>query len=217
MASRFVPVSLSSPPAQLSRRQALLATAACLGAAGSAQAQVQSDEHLREITHDVALPALGNARGDVTVVKFFDYQCAYCKRSWHDAQALLKSDPGVRLVMRDLFVYGESSRYAARLALAAARQGKYAEVVDGLLTHSGRLNEDKVHAVLTERGVDLPAAQAWVRENDDRLQALFARNQRLAQSLGFRGTPSYLIGRRRAPGAVSLDVMQLLVAEAREK
>lgn len=179
--------------------------------------QAQESISLREITHDVALPALGNAKGDVTMVEFFDYQCAYCRRVYPNVKAALAADPQLRLVKRDLFVYGESSRYAARLALAAARQGKYADAVDALMTHSGRLNESRVDAALAARGVDVAAAKAWVGQNEDRLQALFARNQRAAQALGFRGTPSFLIGRARAPGAISTEQITELVQRARQE
>ncbi|MDO5624259.1 MAG: DsbA family protein [Pseudomonadota bacterium] len=202
---------LPLPAPRLSRRTFLAAPLL----AAPVLAGAQSADALREITHDVALPALGNAKGDVTIVKFFDYQCAYCKRSYPDVKALLAEDPKLRLVMRDLFVYGDSSRHAARLALAAARQGKYADAVDALMTHSGRLNEARTEAALAARGVDMAAAKAWVAENDDRLQALFARNQRFARTLGFRGTPSYLIGRTAAPGAISRDQMRELIAQAR--
>jgi hypothetical protein len=32
------------------------------------------------ILRDPAVPALGNAKGDITIVEYFDYQCPYCKK-----------------------------------------------------------------------------------------------------------------------------------------
>ncbi|RRD56108.1 DsbA family protein [Comamonadaceae bacterium OH2545_COT-014] len=213
----FMSDSLFRPSRRALMSAAAAATAAaCLPAHVQAQAQpAPLSSGLRDITHDVALPALGAAQGDVTIVKFFDYQCSYCKRSYPELKALLAEDPKLRLVMRDLFVYGESSRHAARLVLAAARQGKYADAVDALMTHPGRLNEARVDAALSARGVDMAAAKAWVERHSERLQALFERNQRFARALGFRGTPSYLIGRTAAPGAIRPAQMRELVAQAR--
>lgn len=185
-------------------------------AQAAAQApQAQQTVSLRDFTHDPLLPALGNPQGDVTIVKFFDYQCAYCKRGHVALQKLLAQDPKVRVVMRDLFVYGETSRQAARLALASAEQGKYVQVVHALMEHSGRLNEDRVNKVLRAQGVDTDAAQQWVKKNQTKVDALFARNQQLARMLEFRGTPSYLIGRFRVPGAVTLEQMQDALAQSR--
>ena len=39
---------------------------------------------------------LGNPKGDVTVVEFFDYNCTYCRHALPDMQALLKKDRNVR-------------------------------------------------------------------------------------------------------------------------
>ncbi|MDU1668907.1 MAG: thioredoxin domain-containing protein, partial [Bradyrhizobium sp.] len=32
------------------------------------------------ILHDAAIPAAGNADGDITIVEYFDYQCPYCRK-----------------------------------------------------------------------------------------------------------------------------------------
>src|SRR5690606_10732153 len=36
--------------------------------------------------------SLGNPKGDVTLVEFFDYNCGYCKRAMGDMDDVLKSD-----------------------------------------------------------------------------------------------------------------------------
>lgn len=202
--------------APASRRQALGLAAAAPLLGLPALAGAQEALTLRDVTHDRALPALGNPKGDVTLVKFFDYQCIYCKRGYPQLQELLKTDPNLRVVLRDLFVYGEDSRYAARLALAAARQDRYAQAVHALLSHSGRLNTERTDAALAAAGVKLDTAKAWVSDNHDRLDALFMRNLRAAQALGFRGTPSYLIGNTPVPGGISLAQMRDIIAQTRE-
>ncbi len=48
----------------------------------------------------------GNPKGDVTIVEFFDYNCGYCKKALPDMDALLKSDPNLRFVMKEFPILG---------------------------------------------------------------------------------------------------------------
>lgn len=42
---------------------------------------------------------VGNPKGKVTIVEFYDYNCGFCKRAIDDMQALTKSDPDLRFVL----------------------------------------------------------------------------------------------------------------------
>ena len=66
----------------------------------------------------------GNANGDVTVVEFFDYNCGFCKRALPEVVKLTETDPKVRVVLKELPIFGEESEAAAKAALAAGKQGK---------------------------------------------------------------------------------------------
>ena len=82
-------------------------------------------ERRNEIFHDPATPVGGNAEGDITIVEFFDYQCSYCKQALSTLQSLLKEDPKLRLIYKEMPVLGPQSGVVARAALAAQRQNKY--------------------------------------------------------------------------------------------
>ncbi|MBR7518288.1 thioredoxin domain-containing protein, partial [Mycobacterium tuberculosis] len=71
----------------------------------------------------------GNPKGDVTVVEFFDYNCGYCKRALPDMDALLKSDPKLRFVMKEFPILGPDSTKAHIVAKAfkALMPEKYLE------------------------------------------------------------------------------------------
>src|SRR5947209_20502277 len=45
---------------------------------------------------------LGNRDGDVTFVEFFDYNCGYCKRAMADMMELMKADPKLKDVLKEL-------------------------------------------------------------------------------------------------------------------
>ena len=186
-----------------------------------ARAEAQSAAIARNadaLFHDGADPVRGNPRGDVTIVEFWDARCTYCKQLHPALEALLRRDPTVRVVMKDLPVLGPNSVLAAHALLAAQRQGRYAQFQDALLS----LRTEPTEAVLRQQaervGLD------WVRLRRDMEDAAIATriqaNLRLAEALGVEGTPALVIGAapERAtlvPGAVDLPTLERMVAEAR--
>src|SRR5215203_860947 len=82
----------------------------------TAQATALKDE--REKLLSPRNNVVGNPSGDVTLVEFFDYNCGYCKRALGDLKTLMKADPKLRVVLRDLPVLGPESVEASRVALA---------------------------------------------------------------------------------------------------
>jgi len=78
------------------------------------------------VLRDPEIPSLGNPKGDLTIVEYFDYQCPYCKKVVPELAQLAKEDGNIRLVMKDWPIFGDVSVSAAKLALAAKYQNKYA-------------------------------------------------------------------------------------------
>ncbi|MEI9853140.1 MAG: thioredoxin domain-containing protein [Sphingomonas sp.] len=67
---------------------------------------------------------MGNAKGDVTVVAFLDYNCGYCRANIPAIAQLIRSDPEVRVIYREYPVLGDESVLAARWALRRGRAGQ---------------------------------------------------------------------------------------------
>src|SRR5580704_13979549 len=103
----------------------------------------QSDDVLSRdnVLRDPEIPALGNPKGDLTVVEYFDYQCPYCKKMAPELAQLAREDGHLRLVLKDWPIFGEISKSAAKLALAAQYQSKYAEAHDALIGADTKLTE----------------------------------------------------------------------------
>lgn len=158
-------------------------------------------------------PVLGNPDGDVTMVEFFDYNCPFCHRAKGELDALLAADPNIRVVMREWPVLGEGSTFAARAALAAREQGKYEAFHNALMTMPGRAEEQSVLRLAATVGLDVDQLRRDMDapEVAEHLQI----SSGLARSLGFTGTPSFVVGDALAPGAISRDEMATLVAAAR--
>ncbi len=160
-------------------------------------------------------PVVGNPQGDVTLIEFLDYQCGYCKSVWQPLADVVAQDGKVRVIYKDFPILGPGSVVAARAALAAQAQGKYAELHDALMAFRGRLDEETVLRIAKSVGLDSVALK--MRMEDPAIQARLDENIALAQTLGISGTPAFIVGEQLYPGALPPDALREIIAEARKK
>ena len=168
-----------------------------------------------QLYRDPDAPVLGNPAGDVTVVEFFDYRCPYCKQVAPSLAQLLKEDGKVRLVLKEFPILGPASVVAARAALAAHAQGKYAAMHAALLDHPGTFDEEVVTRIASKAGLDTARLKQDMAKPE--ITAMIERNKELAQALSLTGTPAFIVGNTVVPGAVDLETLKLLVAETRKR
>jgi len=156
---------------------------------------------------------LGNPDGDVVLVTFTDYGCTYCRQSVADVEALVRDNPDLKVVVRELPILSPESGDAARWGLAAARQGRYSAFHHAMFA-AGRPDAATIEAAAKVAGLDLGRAR---KELADRaIEAEINRNLEMARSLGFNGTPSWAIGEELLSGAVGREVLQKAVDTARD-
>jgi protein-disulfide isomerase len=168
-----------------------------------------------EIFNDPNTPVLGNPKGDVTVVEFFDYRCPYCKAMSESLLETIKADGKVRLVMKELPVLGPDSVYAARAALAARDQSKFEAFHQALMRVSGPLNEAVVLKVAGDSGLNIDALKSAM--TSDTIDKVIDANLQLAHDLDINGTPGFIVGDQIIPGAMSAEAMKQLIDTARKK
>ena len=188
----------------LEQRQAEAEAKAALSALSAERSILEQDSNA---------PVLGNPDGDVTVVEFFDYNCPYCKQAAPEIDALLEADKSVRLVLREWPILSEGSAFAARAALASRVQGKYAEFHEALMTMRGKLEAETILRIAGETGLDKLQVDMKSPEVDEHI----ATSMRLAEALGFNGTPAFVIGDQLIPGFVERDQLTEAVAAARSR
>lgn len=165
------------------------------------------------LERDSNAPVLGNPAGDVTVVEFFDYNCPYCKQAAPEINALLDADKNVRLVLREWPILSEGSAFAARAALASRKQGMYAAFHEALMTMRGKLEAEAVLRIAEETGLDVEKLQNDMKSPE--VEEHIATSMRLAEALGFNGTPAFVIGDQLIPGFVEQDQLSEAVEAAR--
>ena len=171
----------------------------------------------KEIFRPAASPVVGNAKGDVTVIEFFDYNCPYCKKAFQEVAQLVEKDKQVKLILKEFPILSKGSEEAAKVALAAKLQGKYWEVHRALNEAQGQSNEASALRVAEKLGLDMAKlkrdmASAEVKKEIDETRAL-------AMKLGIQGTPHFLVGDRVIPGAPEnlLEQIAKNVAEVRKE
>lgn len=169
-----------------------------------------------EIKNDASAPVAGNPKGDVTVVEFFDYRCAYCKRVLPSVRELLESDKNIRYVFKELPILGPDSVTASRAALAAWKIApeKYFAFHTALMEARGELNEEQVLQIAEKVGLDRKKVKAGMAAPE--VEKAIQRNLELAQKLRVQGTPAFIVGDALVPGAVDLEQLKELVASARK-
>lgn len=146
---------------------------------------------------------LGNPAGKTVLVEFTDYNCTFCEASVKDVDRLVAENPDLKVVIREWPIF-EGSDQAARMALAAGLQGKYAAF------HAAMFRTGDVAAAAQAAGLDMERAEA-----DAASQAVsteIARNLDLARSLGFTGTPAWIAGRKPIGGAVGYEALKAALA-----
>ena len=160
---------------------------------------------------------LGNKDGDVTFVEFFDYNCGYCKRAMSDMLDLMKSDPKLKVVLKEFPVLSQGSVEAAQVAVAVHMQDstgkKYLDFHQRLLGGRGQADKARAMAAAKEAGLDTARIEKDLASPEGR--ATIEENFKLAESMGMNGTPSYVIGNQVVIGAVGVDSLREKIGIAR--
>lgn len=167
------------------------------------------------LTQGPGAVVLGNPRGDVAVVEYFDYQCPACRRVHPFVKRLAAEDGNVRIIHKHWPVFGGVSVFAARIALAARWQGRYEPVHDALITLGGRIDEEKVRRAAAGAGLDLARADRDLMERGAELDAALNDVAAEAAVLQLRGTPRFVIGGYVTPGSLDFKSMREAVRKVR--
>lgn len=173
---------------------------------------------------DAKYSSIGNPKGAVTIVEFFDYQCIHCKKMSPVVDAVVKKDGDLRVIFIDFPIFGKGSEVAARAAIAAGMQGKYRQMHDALMNVDKRLDDKVVMDVAKSTGVDV---KKLTKDMDSKeVSDILDNNRQLAEKLHLMGTPAFIVastpnghfkeGTEPAfvPGATSEQSLQELIKKA---
>ena len=186
-------------------RSYLVSNPGVLSEVAEALQQQQVGERLTSLGDEVFNPfpgaVIGNPDGSKVLVEFTDYNCPYCEASLADVQTLVAEDPDLKVVMREWPIF-EGSEGAARMALAAGKQGKYRAFHEKMFQFAPTTPES-IDQAARAAGLDMERANRDAAS--DAVTVELQRNLAYAQELGFSGTPAFIAGDTPIAGAVGAD------------
>jgi protein-disulfide isomerase len=202
------------------RREALgLVAASALGiglASGPALGQAETVLTEALVLRDPDIPVAGNVDGDITIVEYFDYNCPYCRKIAPEIMQVVQDDGKVRLVFKDWPILGEVSLIASQMALASKYQDKFIQAHEALIGVASRLTAPRIRELLAGAGVDIDRLNRDLASNAKAIDAIIARNGEQAQAFGFKGTPSFIVGKFRVPGILTMAQFEQVISDARK-
>lgn len=158
----------------------------------------------------------GNPEGDVTVVEFMDYRCGYCRRANPEVEELVSSDGNIRFILKEYPILGQQSEMASRFAIATQQlhgPDAYKDVHDALIALEADVDESALTRLAEALALD--PAPILERMGSEEVTAVLRANYALAETLGFSGTPTFVMGEELVRGYVDLPGMQRIIERAR--
>ena len=168
------------------------------------------------VLRDPDIPAAGNPDGDINIVEWFDYNCPYCRKIDPELRQVVQDDGKVRLVLKDWPILGEVSKIAARRALAAKYQDKFVQAHEAMIGVASRLTEPRIGELLAGADIDMDRLNRDLATNAKAIDTILARNSAQAEAFGFKGTPSFIVGKFRVPGILTMAEFEMVIKDARK-
>lgn len=156
------------------------------------------------------------------MVMFFDYQCGHCKNVSGTVEELVDANKDMKIVYKELPIFGGTSIVLAKAALASNKQGKYREFHQKLMANKQTIDEEKLMALAKEVGLDTEKLKKDMESSE--IENELNANVELAKKLGLQGTPAFFISSypevtaeklQFIPGGASKEQLQTLITEAK--
>lgn len=183
-------------------------------------AQKGISQNAKDLFDNPNSPVAGNPKGNVTLIEFMDYQCGHCKEMSPIIDQLVQADPQLRVVIKEFPIFGETSEFAAKAAIASAKQGKFWPFHLALMKDEGPLSHEEVLKVAQSVGIDTTKLQNDMKEAAVTEQ--LKDNFKLAQDLGLMGTPALIVGNQGGtktgfvPGTTSKGNLEQMISQVRK-
>jgi protein-disulfide isomerase len=154
---------------------------------------------------------VANPGGRITVVEFFDYNCAYCKIAAPEVVKLIRDNPDVRFVFKEFAFQTEDSILAGHMVLTPVAKPKSLALYGDLMA-AKPLNQAAIDRIFLKHGVD--PAVARQQAADPAIQKQLQDVRTLAQALRIDGTPAFVVGDEVIPGA-DIEALKAAITKAK--
>lgn len=160
---------------------------------------------------------VGSESPDVIVVEFFDYNCPFCRRAANELDILLKQDGDVRLGLVNNAILSPASLEAARVQQATLKMfGPRAAHALHLSLFGSRQPNNRATALASAKRLGLDADKIEAAASGDDVGRVVERHMKLAASLGFTATPSFLVKTTGILGYPGASAMRKIISAVRK-
>lgn len=159
------------------------------------------------------LDGMSVGKGDVTVIEFFDYNCGYCRKTLPDLVKLIDNEHNIKVQFLEYPILAPESKDASKVAIAAARQGKYFEFYKAMFAQ-GRASKESALKVAEKLGLDMSKLEADMASPET--EAFIAKIAEIGKTMFVDGTPTFVVGDKLNPGWTQFDQLEELVADVRK-
>jgi protein-disulfide isomerase len=160
-------------------------------AQAAGQAKVAIALNRQAIEHDPR-DFVANPGGRITMTEFYDYRCPHCINIAPAVLQIIHDNPNVRVVFKEMPIFGGASDKAAAVALAVKKAGgDYLALYHDFMA-ARPLDDAAVSRIARAHGVDPATLDAIAKSPDAAGQIASVR--KLAETLGIDGTPAFVIG-----------------------
>jgi protein-disulfide isomerase len=159
-------------------------------------------------------PFKGSEKARVTIVKFEDFLCPFCKQVQPTFDELLSRYKGkVRLVHKDLPLESlhSQARQAAEAARCAYEQGKFWEYHDKLYANSPKASADDLKSYAKEVSLNVDSFDRCFASG--KYKAVVQQDLNEGAQLGLTGTPTFFINGREISGNQPLEAFEAIIDE----
>lgn len=181
-----------------------------------AASQAAIAELQEELFHNPRDFSIGPVDAPVQIVEFFDYNCAFCRRSAPWVKATLERYPDqIRFIFKETPIFAgdnESSEPGARAAVAAIAEGVYLDYHFAMMEQNGTIPESQVRRIAEAAGVDWRAAEALMASEETTAHLEDGLN--MLDAIGGTGTPAFVFNDQLVPGGANTELLDILIATA---
>ncbi|MBF0478294.1 MAG: thioredoxin domain-containing protein [Candidatus Omnitrophica bacterium] len=138
---------------------------------------------------------IGSKDAKVTVVEFVDFECPFSGRFFKPMIDSVAAYSGkVNYMIKNFpLPFHPNARSAAKAALAAGEQGKYAAMATELLKDNKNFSADKYNEIAKLVGLDMAKFQQDLKDKDAAYEQILNEDMALGQKVSVRGTPTFFI------------------------
>ncbi len=137
---------------------------------------------------------IGNPDGKMVLVEFFDFSCGFCRRVHPAIKEIVANNPDVKVVAKPMTFLSPISKYAAKVALAAAEQGKFADMYNAFFEFEGRLSESKIDEIAAAAGLDMEKLKADMESA--KIEKTLNSTAELAAKVNITGVPTMVLNNK---------------------